>query len=76
MNHANKRWEYGAEIKVEADYVFEEINSNIYKVIKDRGRFTGLKYASADDVLYFLNSDQKIIILNKGGITILHRNFS
>jgi len=75
MNHANKQLEYVATIKEEADYVFEEINSNIYKVIKDRGWFAEYKYASADEVLKFLNSDRKIIILNKGCITILHKNF-
>ncbi|OZB98135.1 hypothetical protein [Paenibacillus sp. XY044] len=75
MSYANKQLENVKTIKEEADYVFEEINSNIFTVIKDRGWFAGYEYASADEVLKFLNSDRKIIILNRGCTTILHKNF-
>ncbi|MBT2759963.1 hypothetical protein [Paenibacillus sp. ISL-20] len=71
-----KQIEYVATIKETANVVFEEINSNIYKIIKDRGLFTNIKYVSAEVVIHLLNdSYKKVVVLHNGCFSEKVKNF-
>jgi hypothetical protein len=60
-----------------ATYVFVERLDNIYEVYKSRDdKLSRGKFVSTNELVNYLNSEDKVIVLDKSGMKHLLANFS
>ena len=70
-----KQLKYTRNLTEAVTHIFIKKFDNIYEVYKSRDSEAG-KYITSNELVTYLNSGEKVVVLNEGGTRYLFVNFS